>query len=418
MTRETTAVDVAPAFTRVEQQLLVACARPHLDRTAIASLVGDGSYSIHWPYVLRTADAHGVLPLVHRALAATPDCDVPPEVFDTLAADARRDEMHNRTFAGVLEQILGACEHASVEVMPFKGPVLTELAYGDVAAREIRDLDVLVRREDLDRAAAVLASLGFRRISDKTRPPSADDYHLFVREQAETRRGRVRVDLQWRIMGPEFAFPIDDDTLWKRLESVSWHGRRVRALPVEELLLLLCVHGSKHRWELLKWIADVAHLIQRRRDLDWQRLYEAARDAGLARMLSVGLIMAFRVLAADVDERALHRSQADRDAQWLTRQLVPRLFDTQLPDAAGRGAALRSMYVRMRERRRDRVRLRLQPVRDLGRRVFVPNDRDRALVRLPRVLGFAYYVVRPLRLTGRCAASVLRRVVSPPGGAA
>ena len=66
----------------------------------------------------------------------------------------------------------------------------------------------------------------------------------------------------------------------------------VMGLCPEDLLILLCVHGSKHAWEQLKWTCDVAELVRRRPTLDWSRILFQADEWGCRRIVLLGLGMA------------------------------------------------------------------------------------------------------------------------------
>ena len=57
-------------------------------------------------------------------------------------------------------------------------------------------------------------------------------------------------------------------------------GREVRTFSLEDTPLLLCVHGSKHIWERLGWIADIAALTKTSRPVDWTLVLERARRFG------------------------------------------------------------------------------------------------------------------------------------------
>ena len=59
-----------------------------------------------------------------------------------------------------------------------------------------------------------------------------------------------------------------------RIMTVAWTRKAVGhavqdfvfyvpALPDRELLLILCLHGTKHFWSSLGWLVDVAELIRR-----------------------------------------------------------------------------------------------------------------------------------------------------------
>jgi len=52
--------------------------------------------------------------------------------------------------------------------------------------------------------------------------------------------------------------PLQMEKLFERSAYVVIDGREVPVLSLEDELVLICVHGAKHFWERLMWIADVA----------------------------------------------------------------------------------------------------------------------------------------------------------------
>jgi hypothetical protein len=60
--------------------------------------------------------------------------------------------------------------------------------------------------------------------------------------------------------------------------AISYKGPTLAALAygnlsLENLLLVRCAHGSKHLWERLGWICDVAELIRVRKEKsDWEKV--------------------------------------------------------------------------------------------------------------------------------------------------
>ena len=78
--------------------------------------------------------------------------------------------------------------------------------------------------------------------------------------------------------------------LWRRLVPVSYAGATIKSLPLEDLIIYLCMHGSRHSWERLAWICDVAELVRLNPDTDWNKLLDQAASLGGQRMLGLGLI--------------------------------------------------------------------------------------------------------------------------------
>ena len=67
-------------------------------------------------------------------------------------------------------------------------------------------------------------------------------------------------------------------------------GKDGRTLSPEDLLLALCVHGSVHMWSSLRWVADVARLLERSPQLDWNYTWQA-HDDDVRRALGLGLLV-------------------------------------------------------------------------------------------------------------------------------
>ena len=53
---------------------------------------------------------------------------------------------HNLSLASELAELLELFERSGVNAMPFKGPAWTKALYGNLANRQIRDLDIFVDR--------------------------------------------------------------------------------------------------------------------------------------------------------------------------------------------------------------------------------------------------------------------------------
>ena len=71
--------------------------------------------------------------------------------------------------------------------------------------------------------------------------------------------------------------PSRHDDFWARLVDGELEATKIKLPAPEDLLLALCIHGSKHLWERLAWIADIAGLIESQPSLNWNELVNRAR---------------------------------------------------------------------------------------------------------------------------------------------
>ena len=289
-----------------------------------------------------------------------------------------------------------------IPALPFKGPTLAVLVYGDVGRRPCRDLDILVHGPDLGRAKKLLLSRGYRirwpvRQEHEAAFLATQFHHRLVRDD-----GAI-VELHWAFGPAEFPCPLDSDEAWSNVQPVRLGARVVHTLGTEDLLLYLCAHGAKHGWARFEWICDVAQLARRESGLEWDGITARAYARGCERTVLLGLLLARDLLEAPVPEPLLARARADATVRSLARLVQSRLFTD--PATAEDPWNARVFQLRVLERWRDRVHFIL-------RLTFTPSLGDWELVRLPAVLSFLYYLIRPVRIAVKFGRLAFNRAVS------
>jgi Uncharacterised nucleotidyltransferase len=199
-----------------------------------------------------------LLPLLGRRLVETAPEAVPPTFLAHLeqaAAAARR--------RGVVLEMLGAqvqsdLRQAGVEVLPLKGATLSRSLYGDPGIRVAKDIDLLVEADQLDRAAAILARRGYRRVD----APGGERPQLHLSLEHE-RSELPPVEIHWRVHWYEEAFSQ------RMLQRSGRTPEGLRAQPPDELASLL-LFFSRDGLTGLRLAADVAA---------WWDLHAAAEGA-------------------------------------------------------------------------------------------------------------------------------------------
>jgi len=308
--------------------------------------------------------------------------------------------------AAELLRIMSLFETHGINAIPFKGPILAASVYRDLSLRQFGDLDILVHKQNILRAAELLVSQGYKRGGGEGDGMDHDDHdddhddvaylgpNYYVFTQPE--RG-VRIDLQWRITEKYFSFSLDNERLWGRLAPVSIGGKSVLTFAPMDLLLILCVHGSKHRWEKLKWICDVAELVRvHREDIDWAKVQQEASSMGVGRMLGLGLFLAHELLGARLPGEVAKRVESDRRVRSVARQISEKLF---APADKPTGDFQRVVfYLKAKDRWQDRWRFCSRYASQFVHKAITPNSKDRAGLPLPASFIFLHYFFRPLRL--------------------
>jgi hypothetical protein len=298
---------------RNEWPALLECASPWHNRQRLQGLLR----SVEWARLLTLAEEHGVAGHLAACLADLNWDLVPGEIRQALVDRQRAQNFLTLRLTAELFRILDRFTSDGIGALVVKGPVLAVQAYGDPAMRAYGDLDLLVRQRDIRRATELMIAAGY----EAAVPLSAIDagkipgQYLFSRPEA-----KLLVELHSDLTLRYFPRRLPLEAFFARQIRVRLDGHEAPALGVEDELVLICIHGAKHFWERLMWIADVAALVSRQTGIDWQRVADAAQAVGAERMLHTALRLASNLLRAQLPDKVQATVEADVVAARLADQ--------------------------------------------------------------------------------------------------
>ncbi|MEP7069988.1 MAG: nucleotidyltransferase family protein, partial [Usitatibacter sp.] len=368
-----------------------ACARLELSPVESGNFLRIAGARLDWGVVLELASRHGLRPLLYRHLDALAPAAAPRPIFVELWGCHESLARRNAAMAAELLCIVDALEANAIPCLPYKGPALAQSAYGDLALREFGDLDILVAPADLMRARTLVQALGYTSRYPLAPPQEAAllrsgmHYHLVLDRSA----GEWMVELHWRT-DPDYPVErCDDPQWWETRPRAAVGAGRVRAFSTEELLLVLCLHGSKHFWASLGWLVDVAEMIRQEPRIDWAWIIAKAHDLAGRRRLALGLHLAHRLLDAPLPQEVAAYVRESRIGA-LADGIVAGLFTPRF-HPPGAAAALR-LNLAMFERPAQRLAHCMNVV-------FSPTLVEWSRWPLPRPMFFLYLPLRMARLT-------------------
>jgi hypothetical protein len=365
-----------------EIELLIACAHPDGKTLTVPRLSSLLSAPIDWVRLRALAHYHRVQALVYTRLAAHTDL-VPSLHLIAMADDFRVSAARNLHLTGELITIAKAFAEARIPVLPHKGPLLAQTAYGDLAMRQFVDLDLLIHPADLPRSITVLAGLGYFPQSDLAWL-SPGTLLKWTGEVPYTSPEGTGVDLHWRLTPSHYTVQLDPEILWQNNISVRMAGSDVSSIGSEALLLLLAVHGAKHCWESIGWLADVAWLLRASPNFDWQLAMELASKSNcrLPLLLAASLV-------ENVFQVALPELPVDPAVPRLQQRVISRWDEARAETP--RSPELFSFAAALARSRRDSLK-------HLFGLLFHPTELEWSRRRFPQSLFWLYTPGRAARL--------------------
>jgi SAM-dependent methyltransferase len=377
------------AALRPEEEMLLLCARTRLEAAQAERIEALLQGELDWVYLTEIAFHHRTYPLLHRSLSVMHPIGAGQAWVQFLKERAGVTGWRNLHLTAQLVRILGLFEEHGILAIPYKGPTVATLAYGNLALRPFDDLDIAVRQRDVKPASEILEREGYRCSFDPRVVPAdasgpIPGQYYFIRKS-----DRCVVELHTERTLRYFPVPLDLEALEKRLIPVPVGGRVIRTLPVEDTLSVLSVHGSKHFWQWLIWICDLAELTGSPRGVNWKDAEDIARRTGCLRMLHLGLFLAKNLLDAPLSEELSTRVQEDSVVHWLAAQAEERLFSKGVTAPS----ALQRFLFRLRMRGSF-----WEGARYCWRLATRPTEADWSRARLPKRFSILYRALRPFRL--------------------
>jgi hypothetical protein len=382
--------------TSVEREwnlLLVAsspeCGQREIDR--IRQML-DAKRPVDWGNVLEFADRHGTSSLLYRNLSHLPGT-VPSSQLAVLAQRYQTNVHKSLFLARELIRILDCLDGLGIEVLPYKGLVLSEMYYGDMALRQSGDLDLFVRKGDVARIKNAVRELGYT-VRVPIPEEAQQDYISSGYECTfDSAAGKNVLELQWALQPHFYAVDFDMGGMFDRAVKAVVAGRTVKMPAPEDLVLVLSVHAAKHVWGRLIWLCDIAQVLKTG-NLNWNWIEHQAQKLGIERILQITLLLANRFLATAIPPQIEESIKADRGAQALAEEIAERVI---------RGVSYEEdqlsyfrLMMRLRERRADRIRF-------FTRLAFTPGPGEWEMFRLPKSAFPLYRLVRLARLAARFA---------------
>lgn len=385
----------------IENELLLRCARIKLDNEHCVQINKIVYQDINWNYLLEIAESNGIVPLLNQNLSLSCPDTIPRAVLDKLRIQFKITILRNQFLADTLLQILNILEDHNIPAIPFKGPVLAASVYSNLSLRQFSDLDILVHRQDLQQVVELLLTYGYDRGIEHTflmdtHLQAMNLMHDWGEYPLQSENGLIKLDLHGRLVaGDTFDLSSDFNFFWEDLEAVNLQGQSILTFSPENLLLYLCIHGTKDLWKRLCWICDVAETIRVHQKMDWEQLVEKSSALGCEQMLFLGLSLAHNLLSAPLPEQITQLIQSHFRKKFLLTKIQNQILGKERKFSFLGGIAFR---IQMMDQTTDKVKTCFKFLLRRSVRYIRPNCKDQEFLPLPYSLYFLYYIIRPIRL--------------------
>ena len=311
------------------RECLLFCARSRVDGSG--SLESILRQDIDWQELADLGRRHGLLPLAYNRIRHLHGDPIPRKIMARLQDSYYGHLARNLRLQATLAEAVAALQQDGIEPVVLKGGALAGTVYGDPGLRPMTDLDLLVPPEAMERAGAVLASIGYH-LSGRLNAQLVIFQARFggrlewLREQ----HGQLTyLDVQSDLVGVDLwrhAFAIEPDTLWAAARTLPLDRGQALQLSPEDTLIHVCLHRAmNHAYASpLIGVVDVDRLVAAEASDDfWERLVERAEQFKVGTIVHRGLCTARDLLGTPVPAGTLAALAPGALRRHLLGRLAP-----------------------------------------------------------------------------------------------
>ncbi|MFE4570543.1 nucleotidyltransferase family protein [Paenibacillus chitinolyticus] len=208
--------------------------------------------------------------------------ELPLFLQDHLKSKAEATLFQNLLLKTETDRLLRLFEETGLQVLLMKGIYFSERYYGGFGVRGTTDIDLLIQPENLSAAAAIVETLGFERFDE-----SDASHHVVYTREGAAGRLPITVEIHWGLVEFRTA-DIDYDLFWSQSLPLQNYVH-IRRMNDSDTFYSICLHGSQHRMNSIRYFLDVVHLLQNA-DVESVRkgvVQRAAREYTVKRMKTV-----------------------------------------------------------------------------------------------------------------------------------
>ena len=269
-----------------EDKILFACTRQNFQvdhHQDVLDLAHD--YPIKWDTVYNTALNHGVAPLVYSNLQkfAASDLHIPAAIQQKFQLCFFRNMKLKVSGAKNLSLALAFLRDQGFEVMLIKGAALDIVVYEHPYYTTPMDIDIV-----LSVRSEMLTDAQNKCVEDRMHGLGIE-YDYFEHHDV--------------VMNG--VLPVDFQRIWDEATPLDFRGHLVWVMTPEDMLLTACINSCRKRFFKLKSLADIAEIINRFDNLDWEKFVDCSQAQACHNVVYTALYVTKLTLGCNLPEGVL-----------------------------------------------------------------------------------------------------------------
>lgn len=189
-----------------------------------------------WAYIYREAIMHNISELLYYSITQVYGISLEKSFIDSWQKNSLFSGIRQHMNVNEISGVISLLNNEGAPVMPLKGLFYRDL-YPSPELRTMGDFDLLVKKEDYDKAYSLLCNLGY----EPKRQSSSKETHFF-------HKSKQMIELHWLVFDPDCLENIEsfEASVWKNSVPYNINGVETRILSINDQLVHIFIHMVFH----------------------------------------------------------------------------------------------------------------------------------------------------------------------------
>ncbi len=252
---------------------------------------------LKWKYIIDTAQEEGVACLIYNRIKENSlEHFLPEYALNHLETIYYSHSAHNTLIYDEFQVVASALKKEGISFIPLKGLILAANVYENIALRPMKDMDFLVKKEDIKSSARIFQSLGYHLLLDLDQTlinPYA--YSITLIKENAGNPGFFSIDLHWHIFNSSWMMGLlakktDAVQIWADARPAVVEGINTLVLSPQLLLVYLCLNAFNHGFARVIMLVDIDWVLKEYKDeINMDLVKALAQSFGLLNVLDIVL---------------------------------------------------------------------------------------------------------------------------------
>ncbi len=347
----------------------------------------------NWEKFIDLAYTHGIFPLVYHTLKLYTQL-IPNHILQTMQSYNMDIAKKNMLLSSELIHLTQKLQQNDIDVLSFKGPILSEIIFKNITQRQFLDLDIFISKFQIYTAAKLLTEMGYipmesiEFLKNEAKLQEEKNYEFFHPKK------HTKVELHWKLLNNPLLGNFIEYDVWKNALSLKLFNTELKTLDFEFQILYLCSHGTAHMWERVEWIVDIDRFL-RKSSLDWERLFHLSSELQSTQTLLLGLYLSHTMFNTPLPDFVTQKIQKEKHyLENLQKSILSamQLSESKKLTDTEDNRLLFQFFLQLEKNP-------LKKTLFILKTVFKYSNHDIMTVNLPKKLYFLYYFIRIYRLS-------------------